>query len=230
MSITLGAGEPPAGPWRVVPMCTLLALVLDCDPAPAGRPWIVAVDGRAGSGKSTLADRICQGIPNAAVVHTDDFIGHSFFGWTDLLIEGVLRPLQSGCAVHYRPPDGDAYGQRRLIALAAGLDLIVVEGVGASRTALAPWIDRSTWIQADVGEAVRRGIARDGGPEVAGALWRAWMVEEVAFLAQDRPWERASLIVASTSSQPYDRDTEVLVAPALHVMRARSNGATIDNS
>ncbi len=215
MAMTLGAGEPPAGPWSVVPICTLLALVLDRGPAPAGRPWIVAVDGRAGSGKSTLAARLCRAIPNAAVVHTDDFIGHSFFDWTDLLVEAVLRPLRAGCAVHYRPPDGDAYGQRRLIALAVGLGLVVVEGVGSSRTALGPWIDRSAWVQADVEEAVRRGIARDGGPEVAGALWGAWMVEEVAFLAQDRPWERASLIVAGSPSQPYDRDTEVLVAPAL---------------
>jgi hypothetical protein len=168
----------------------------------------MAVDGRAGSGKSTLADRICRGIPNAAVVHTDDFIGHSFFGWTDLLVEGVLRPLRDGSAVHFYPPGGDVYGRRTLITVAAGLDLVVVEGVGSSRTALGPWIDRSAWIQADVTVAVQRGIARDGGPEVAGALWGAWMVEEVAFLAQDRPWERASLIVASTSSQPYDRDTD----------------------
>ena len=213
--MTLGAGEPAAGPWRAVPIGVLLALVLDHGPAPAGRPWIVAVDGRAGSGKSTLADRLCRGLPNAAVVHTDDFIGYSFFGWNDLLVEGVLRPLRAGCAVHYRPPGGDPHGGRGPIAIAAGLDLVVVEGVGSSRTALGPWIDRSAWVQADVEEAVRRGIARDGGPEVAGALWGEWMVEEVAFLAQDRPWERASLIVAGTPSQPYGRDTEVLVAPAL---------------
>jgi len=43
------------------------------------------------------------------------------------------------------------------------------------------------------------------------------MVEEVAFLAQDRLWEHATLIVAGTPSQPYDRDTQVLVAPALLV-------------
>lgn len=215
--MTLGEGEPPAGPWRAVSIDVLLDLVLNHGPAPAGRPSIVAVDGRAGSGKSTLADWLCQGIRNAAVVHTDDFIGHSFFGWNDLLVEGVLRPLRDGCAVHYRPPGGDVCGRRRLIAVAAGLDLVVVEGVGASRTALAPWIDRSVWLQADVGEAVRRGIARDGGPEVAGALWGAWMEEEVAFLTDDRPWERASLIVAGTPDQPYDRDTEVLVAPALPV-------------
>jgi hypothetical protein len=221
MSITLGTGEPPAGPWRVVLIDALLALVLDHVPAPAGRPWIVAVDGRAGSGKSTLAERLCQGIPNTAIVHTDDFIGHSFFGWSELLIDGVLRPLRAGCAVHYRPPGGDLQGRRRPIAVAAGLDLVVVEGVGASRTALEPWIDRAVWVQADIEEAERRWIARDGGPEMVGSLGRAWMTAEVAFLAHDRPWARAAVIVAGTPSQLYDRRTEIVVAPALQV-RSRS--------
>lgn len=221
MQITLGTGEPPAGPWRVVPIGTLLALVLARNHTLVGRPWIVAVDGRAGSGKSTLAERLCHGLPTAAVVRTDDVLGHSFFGWTELLIDGVLRPLRAGCAVHYRPPDGDLEGRRRLIAVAAGLDLVVVEGVGASRTALGPWIDRSIWIQADIEEAERRWIACDGGPEVVGSLGRAWMTEEVAFLAEDRPWERAAVIVAGTPRAPYDRRTEVVVAPSLH-MRSSS--------
>ena len=213
--MTRGAGEPLAGPWRVVPIGGLLELVLNHGAAPAGRPWIVAVDGRAGSGKSTLADRLCLGIANSAVVHTDDFIGYSFFGWTDLLVEGVLRPLRAGSAVQYIPPAGDLYGQLKQITVSARLDLVVVEGVGASRHALGPWIDRSVWIQADVEEAERRWIARDGGPEEVGSLAGAWMTEEVAFLARDRPWERASLFVAGTSSQPYQRATEVLLAPGL---------------
>jgi hypothetical protein len=215
MPITLGAGEPPAGPWQAVSIGVLLTLILDHTPAPTGRPWIVAVDGRAGSGKSTLAERLCHAHPAAAVVHTDAFLGHSFFGWSELLVEGVLCPLRTGCAVHYCPPDRDLQGQRGLIAIAAGLDLVVVEGVGASRIALGPWIDRAVWVQADVEEAERRWIVRDGGPEAVGSLGRAWMTEEVAFLAEDRPWARASLIVAGTPRQPYDRHTEVMVAPAL---------------
>ena len=119
--------------------------------------------------------------------------------------------------MHYRPPGGDPHGGRGAIAVAGGLDLVVVEGVSASRIALGPWIGRSVWVQADVEEAVRPGNARSGGPEVTGALWGEWMVEEVAFLAQDRPWERASLIVAGTSRQPNDRDTDVLVASTLLV-------------
>jgi hypothetical protein len=173
------------------------------------------VDGRAGSGKTTLAQQLSRAHPNAAVVHTDDLIGHSFFGWTELLIEGVLRPLRIGGAAHYLPPCADLHGRRRPIAVAAGMGLVVLEGVGASRTGLGPWIDRSIWVQADVNEAERRWVTRDGGPEVVGSLRTAWMTEETLFLAQDRPWERATAIVAGTSCEPYDRNAAVPVAPAL---------------
>jgi ABC-type cobalamin/Fe3+-siderophores transport system ATPase subunit len=215
LAITLGEGEPPAGPWRVVPFDALIAMILAHGPTPAGRPMVVAVDGRAGSGKSTLAQQLCRAHPNAAVVHTDDLIGHSFFGWTELLIDGVLRPLRIGGAANYLPPCADLHGRRRPITLAPGTELVLLEGVGASRPELGPWIDRSIWVQADVNEAERRWVTRDGGPEVVGSLRSEWMSEEVAFLAHDRPWERASVIVAGTASEPYDRNAEVLVVTAL---------------
>src|SRR5680860_403430 len=107
MVIALGDGEPPASPWRVVPIGALISMILEYGPAAAGRPLVVAVDGRAGSGKSTLAEQLCLAHPNASVVHTDDLIGHSFFGWTEFLIEGVLQPLQIGGAAHYLPPSAD---------------------------------------------------------------------------------------------------------------------------
>ncbi len=215
MAITLGDGESPAGPWRIVLFGELIALALEQASATVGRPLILAVDGRAGSGKSTLAERLCLAHPNATVVHTDDLIGHSFFGWTELLIQGVLRPLWMGGAARYLPPCPDLNGRRRPITVAVGTDLVVVEGVGASRSDLRPWIDGSIWVQADVHEAERRWVDRDGGPEVVGVLRSEWMTEEIAFLAQDRPWERASVIVAGTSIEAYDRNFEVLVASAL---------------
>jgi hypothetical protein len=52
----------------------------------AGRPRIVAVDGRSGSGKTAFAERLRTAIPGAQVVHTDDIAWwHSRFGWDDLI-------------------------------------------------------------------------------------------------------------------------------------------------
>ena len=158
--------EPLAGPWRVTPICQLVALLFDADRA-RGRPWVLAVDGRSGSGKSTVAALIHRFVAGSAIVHTDDVAWHhSFFGWSDLLVEGILKPLRNRRAVSYRPPGWDKRDRPGAIKLAAGLDLVIVEGVGASRTDTMPWIDRALWVQSDLEEAERRGIARDGGTKL----------------------------------------------------------------
>jgi len=76
--------------------------LLDTAGDPPSRPRILAVDGRSGSGKTTLADRLCQVLPGAAVVHTDDVAwAYSRFGWDDLMLAGILAPLHAGRDVHY---------------------------------------------------------------------------------------------------------------------------------
>ena len=217
MNMKLGPGEPLAGPWRVASIRDLVRLVFDTDRARDGRPWILAVDGRSGSGKSTVAALLDRSVPASAIVHTDDVAWHhSFFDWSDLLVEGILKPLRNGRAVSYRPPGWDKRGRPGAIEVAAGLDLVIVEGVGASRTEVMPWIDRALWVQSDLEEAERRGIARDGGTEKARDFWREWGAQEFDFLQRQRPWERAMVIVNGTPTQPCDQSTEIMLAPAFH--------------
>ena len=182
MNMKLSPGEPPAGPWRVTPISDLVRLILDANQNSHDRPRILAVDGLAGSGKSTLATCFigpCQ----PPVVHTDDVAWHhSFFDWSDLLVEGILKPLRKGKAMSYRPPGWHKHGRPGAIDVEAGLDLVVVEGVGASRTEVMPWIDRSLWVQSDLDEAERRGIARDGGTQDARNFWHEWAAQEFEFL------------------------------------------------
>jgi hypothetical protein len=217
MNMKLGPGEPPAGPWRVMPVRDLVRLVFDADRTHHGRPWVLAVDGRSASGKSTIANLLHRSVPASAVVHTDDVAWHhSFFDWSDLLVEGILKPLRNGQAVSYRPPGWHKRGRPGAIEVAAGHDLVVVEGVGASRTELVPWIDHALWVQSDLEEAERRGIARDGGNEEARNFWYEWAAQEFDFLQRQRPWERATVIVNGTPTQPHDRSTEIMVAPTMH--------------
>ena len=99
----------------------------------------LAVDGRSGSGKSTVAALLHRSVPASAIVHTDDVAWHhSFFDWSDLLVEGILKPLRNSRAVSYRPPGWDKRGRPGAIEIAAGLDLVVVEGVCANWTELIP--------------------------------------------------------------------------------------------
>ena len=68
-------------------------------------------------------------------------------------------------------------------------------------------------MQSDAREAERRGIARDGGTQAVVDFWAEWQAEERPFQAEQRPWERATLVVAGTHVLDHDRGTELVVAP-----------------
>ena len=209
-----GPGEPEAGPWMVEPI-EVFARSLPL-PASPGRPRIIAVDGRGGSGKTALANRLREALPPAAVVHSDDVAWHdSRFGWDDLMIDGILRPLHAGRPVHYRLPAWERLGRDGHIEVAASATTVILEGVGVSRRSLTPYLDLALWVQSDFDEARARGISRDiahEGRTEAGAAqnWDEWMTEEVPFLLDDRPWQRADVIVCTASSVPHDARTEVV--------------------
>ena len=79
------------------------------------------------------------------------------------------------------------------ITVPSAASLLVVEGVGAGRRALGPFVDALVWVQTDRAVATRRGLERDGGDV---AFWDEWEARERPFLAADRPWERADLVVS----------------------------------
>jgi uridine kinase len=219
--VELGPGEPAAGPWRVEPLDVFARSLADGAARLVSRPRIIAVDGRGGGGKTALADRLRRVMTPAAVVHSDDVAwAHSRFGWDDLMIDGILEPLHAGREVHYRPPAWRAHDRDGHIDVAADTPTVIIEGVGVSRRTLAALLDVVVWVQSDFGEARRRGVRRDvvnlGRHEsVALQKWSEWEAEEVPFLLDDRPWERAHVIVGTAPALPHDAETEVVVAPPL---------------
>jgi len=218
MTMLLPPGEPAVELWRLVDRAEFVELVQRAAGPPADRPRIVAVDGRGAAGKSTLAAWLHEAIPSSAIVHTDDLAWHEpFFGWGHLLLQ-VLQPLHRGEAVQLRPPAWRENGRSGAIHLPRGLQLVVVEGVGASQREHADLIDATVWVQSDFGEAERRGIARDieqgvnGDDEQSVAFWHEWMSHELSFVEQQRPWERAALVVAGTEVLPRGPG-QLVVAP-----------------
>jgi hypothetical protein len=213
MTERLGLNEPRINFWSVQSIDSIVSSFLEQRPADSTRPVILAIDGRGGSGKSTLAARISERVPSSAVVHTDDIAWHlAFFDWADHLVEGVLRPVHAGEAVSYRPPGWEAHDRTGAIDVPSGLDLLIIEGCGTSREVLQPWIDQSIWVQIDLDEGERRCMDRERNTLEARAFWDEWMREEIPFFEQDRPWERASLIVAGGSTVPHDPETELVIA------------------
>ncbi|NAZ87526.1 hypothetical protein GTR00_15690 [Kineococcus sp. T90] len=179
-----------------------------------GRPVVLAVDGRSAGGKSTLARRLAQDRPGWCVVHTDDVAWwHSFFDWDDLLATGVLAPARRGEAVAYRPPAWDERGREGAVRVPAGTRVLVVEGVGSSRRALAPLVDAAAWVSTPFEEVLRREAARAAAGRSTPRLQRDWMAAELPFLAADRPWTRAAVLVDGTAGAAGD-EVRVLTAPA----------------
>ncbi len=210
-----GEGEPAGAPWQVVSMAQLVRMLGPGEGAPAGRPWVLAVDGRSGSGKTTLADRIRGAVPASTVVHTDDVAwNQAMFDWTDVLIGGVLEPVHRGEPVNFRPTAWRERNRDGAIEVPQGRDLVIVEGAGAARRELMHVVDAVVWVQADMAEAERRGIERDGGDDAAASFWHLWMAEELPFMAQQRPWTRANVIVAGTPRVPHDPANEVVITAA----------------
>jgi hypothetical protein len=209
----LGEGEPAAGPWRVESIEGFARLLLAAAGRHAARPVVLAVDGHSGSGKTTISQRISDAVPSSVVVRTDDVAWqHSMFGWTDLLVDGILKPVHRGEPVSFRPPAWRRQSRDGAIEVPAGLDLVIVEGVGVARRELMVLMDLVVWVQSDMIEAERRGIERDGGDDAAASFWRLWMAEELPFIARERPWERAAFVVDGTPLLPHDTASQVVIA------------------
>ncbi len=119
---------------------------------------------------------------------------HSFFGWSDVMIEGVLRPLRrDGLPLSYTPQPWIERGRSGSIVIPGGTEIILVEGVGAARRELSNWFDATIWVQTDPDVAMARTIALDRDPP---GFIDDWMRAENAHLAADQPWTRASAVVS----------------------------------
>jgi hypothetical protein len=160
------------------------------------KPAVVAVDGRSSRGKTTLAARLAAAVPGACVVHTDDIAWHhAVLDWAGLLADGVLRPFRSGRDVSYRPPQWDVRGRSGSIDVPASCPLLLVEGVGSGRRELSGLLDAVIWVETDAAERDRRDAVRVAAGETTPDDYAAWMAEEEPFVAGQRTWERADLIV-----------------------------------
>jgi hypothetical protein len=218
MALQLAREEPEAGPWRVERLAVIAATVMRHGNWTGAdrRPFVLAVDGRSSSGKTTLAARLQNVVAGSEVVHTDDIAWcHSRFGWADLLICGILAPVRAAQPVYYRPPRWAERQRPGAIEIPAGCSLLIIEGVGVARPDIARLTDAAIWVQADERETELRSLARVGQPGGSPTVrhMRAWMAEEIPFLADQRPWEHAGLVACGTPQISVDPATELVVAP-----------------
>ncbi|ART68244.1 hypothetical protein BTO20_06270 [Mycobacterium dioxanotrophicus] len=185
---------PPDEHWQVRAAADFLREVVDRAPRRDPAPVVVAIDGRSRSGKTSLATILADDDPSVAIVHTDDIAWHhSFFDWTLLLVEGILAPLnRHGAPVSYVPPVWMQRGRAGSIDVPARTHTVLVEGVGAGRCELVPWLHASIWVDTDEDLAMRRTVELDRDPQ---GFVADWMRAERDHLDRDQPWQRAIAFV-----------------------------------
>ncbi|WP_229858943.1 uridine kinase family protein [Streptomyces poonensis] len=168
---------------------------------------LIGVDGHAGSGKSTFAGRLSTVLDGAPVLHLDDIATHEeLFGWTGRLLEQVIEPLAHGGRARYLPYDWNArgFGPARTLPAAP---VVLIEGVGAGRRALRPYLAELLWMDVPREEAWARGRSRDG--EAQRDFWTGWVAAERRHFAEDPSRPFAGLLV-----RQFPEGYEVLPGPA----------------
>ncbi|ARF71464.1 hypothetical protein B7C62_03730 [Kitasatospora albolonga] len=162
-------------------------------PPSCGPVRLVAVDGHAGSGKSTFAGRLAAALGGAPVLHLDDLATHEeLFGWVGRLREQVLLPLSRGEPARYAPYDwtGRRFGPARTLEPAP---VVLVEGVGAGRREVRPWLAALCWMELEREVSWGRGRARDGAGLTE--FWNGWTLAEERHFADDPSRPYADLLV-----------------------------------
>ncbi|MFF3290249.1 uridine kinase [Streptomyces sp. NPDC003023] len=161
-------------------------------PPSCGPVRLIAVDGHAGSGKSTFTGRLAGALGGSVpVLHLDDLATHEeLFDWTGRMLSEVIGPLARGRDASYHPYD---WNLRRFLTarVLPAQPLVLVEGVGAGRRALRPYLAALLWMDRGAEESWARGRARDGAG--LSGFWDGWTAAETRHFSSDpsRPFADA---------------------------------------
>jgi hypothetical protein len=145
------------------------------------------------------------------VLHTDDLAWHhGVFSWDQLLINDVLPVLRDVQALHYRPPAWVRRSRDGAITLDGDRDFVIIEGVGASQASVRPQLDVIIWLETPRPVRESRDVARLAAGEISATSYANWMAEENAYMAAERPWEHADLIVDGRGGLDIDQEKKII--------------------
>jgi hypothetical protein len=76
---------------------------------------------------------------------------------------------------------------------------------------LAGWYHAVIWSECDQKLTEQRNQVRVAAGETTPEDYALWMAEENPFVAAERTWERADLVVNGEGTIPHDPETEVVI-------------------
>ena len=168
---------------------------------PAGAAALVAIDGWGCGGKTALAEGLLDRLePDVQYISTDEFFAG--FGAADpgpvphlrwAEIEAALGGLRREGRAEVRDYDWEG-GRIRPPSVIEGRAWLV-EGLFTLRPELLGLYDLTIWVQGALETRMDRVVARDGAHMVP--FWeREWTPRERAYIAAERPWLAADIVVA----------------------------------
>lgn len=181
---------------------TLLAEIRRLSPPPAGRPLLIALDGRCAAGKSTLAAAL-QAETGCNVVSMDHFFLRPEQRTAERLAEPggnvdrerfreeVLLPLSAGEEISYRPYNCHLQELDAPLRLEPGA-LTVVEGAYSCHPDLWDFYDLRVFLTVSPEEQLRR-LRKRNGPDRAVVFQNRWIPLEEKYFAAFRIRERCQL-------------------------------------
>ena len=173
----------------------------------AGRPILIALDGRCGSGKTTLAAQLARQFPQSITVHTDDFYlppASRVANWEQIpcanmdlerLRAQVLTPARAGQAVPYRAYSCRA-GTYLLEQCFVPQPLVIVEGSYSCHPTLADCYDLKVFVTCSKEEQARRLLAREG--ERYSGFTARWIPLEEGYFAKFQIEQTVDFILDTT--------------------------------
>jgi hypothetical protein len=98
---------------------------------------------------------------------------------------------------------------------------LIIEGVGASQSSVRPELDVIIWVETPQSARESRDASRIAAGETSAASYVRWMVEENTYMAAERPWEFADLIVDGRGGLDADQEKKIIFRVPNHPARGQ---------
>ena len=140
---------------------------------------LIGVDGRSGAGKSTLAGELAAQLPNATLVHLDDYNLYAGEESIKKVVNEVILPLKK-----LKPKK-----------------VVILEGIFALNKTLINFYDYKIWIDILPEIGFQRGLARDmsmNGINNADKWLNYWLPKEDEYISVEQPQHLADFTINAT--------------------------------